>query len=61
MNWNSRRISSIVSNALLEDQVTHDSTTQATIDPEQRAAATIQVNEDCVLAGIGVVRQPGCP
>jgi nicotinate-nucleotide pyrophosphorylase (carboxylating) len=57
MNWNSRRISSIVSNALVEDQATHDSTTQATIDPEQRGAAVIKVNEDCVLAGLGVVQR----
>ena len=55
MNWNSRRISAIVSNALLEDQATHDSTTQVTIDPEQRGAASILVNEECVLAGIGAV------
>ena len=45
----------MVSNALLEDQATHDSTTLATIDPEQRGAASIHVNEDCVLAGIGAV------
>jgi len=57
MNWNSRRISSIVSNALLEDQATHDSTTLATIDPEQRGAASILVNEDCILAGLGAVQR----
>ena len=55
MNWNSRRISAMVSNALLEDQATHDSTTQATIDPEQRGSASIHVNEECVLAGLGAV------
>jgi nicotinate-nucleotide pyrophosphorylase (carboxylating) len=57
MNWNSRRISSIVSNALLEDQAHHDATTVATIDPKQRAAATILVNEDIVLAGIGAIQR----
>jgi len=57
MNWNSRRISSIVSNALLEDQAHHDATTAATIDPKQRAAATILVNEECVLAGVGAVQR----
>ena len=41
MNWNSRRISAILSNALLEDQATRDATTLATIDPQQRATATI--------------------
>ena len=57
MNWNSRKISSIVSHALLEDQATHDSTTHATIDPEQRGAASILVNEDCILAGLGAVQR----
>jgi nicotinate-nucleotide pyrophosphorylase (carboxylating) len=57
MNWNSRRISSIVSNALLEDQALHDATTVATIDPKQRAAATILVNEDIVLAGVGAIQR----
>ena len=47
----------MVSNALLEDQATHDPTTQATIDPEQRGAASILVNEDCVLAGLGAVQR----
>ena len=57
MNWNSRRISAILSNALLEDQATHDATTLATIDPHQRASATILTKEDCVLAGIGAVQR----
>ncbi len=37
MNWNSRRITAILSNALLEDQATRDATTLATIDPQQKA------------------------
>jgi len=57
MNWSSRRISAMVSHALLEDQATHDSTTQATIEPGQRGAASIHVNEVCVLAGIGAVHR----
>ena len=52
MNWNSRRISAILSNALMEDQATHDATTLATIEPHQRAHATILAKEDCVLAGL---------
>jgi nicotinate-nucleotide pyrophosphorylase (carboxylating) len=57
MNWNSRRISSIVANALMEDQATRDATTLATIDPQQKAMATILAKEDCVLAGIASVQR----
>ena len=57
MNWNSRRISAILSNALLEDQATRDATTLATIEPHQRATATIVAKEDCVLAGIGAIQR----
>jgi nicotinate-nucleotide pyrophosphorylase (carboxylating) len=57
MNWNSRRITSILVNALLEDQATRDATTIATIDPQQRATATILAKEDCVLAGIASVQR----
>jgi nicotinate-nucleotide pyrophosphorylase (carboxylating) len=57
MNWNSRRISAILSNALLEDQATRDATTLATIDPQQRATATILAKEDCVLAGVGSIQR----
>jgi nicotinate-nucleotide pyrophosphorylase (carboxylating) len=57
MNWNSRRTSAILSNALLEDQATHDATTVATIDPQQKAAATVLAKEDCVLAGVGAIQR----
>lgn len=57
MNWNSRRITAILSNALMEDQATRDATTLATIDPQQKAMATILAKEDCVLAGIGAVQR----
>jgi nicotinate-nucleotide pyrophosphorylase (carboxylating) len=53
MDWNSRRITSILENALLEDRATRDATSYACIDPNQRAAATILAKEDCILAGIG--------
>ncbi len=55
MNWNSRRISAILANALLEDQATRDATTLATIGPAQKALATIHAKQDCVLSGIGCV------
>lgn len=55
MDWNSRRVTSILENALLEDRATRDATSYACIDPNQRAAATILAKEDCILAGIGCV------
>src|ERR1700756_1144175 len=55
MDWNSRRITAILENALLEDRATRDATSYACIDPNQRAAATILAKQDCILAGIGSV------
>jgi len=55
MDWNSRRITAIVENALLEDRATRDATSYACIDPNQRATGTIIAKQDCVLAGLGAV------
>src|SRR3954463_3826004 len=55
MDWNSRRITAILENALREDSATRDATTYACIDPQQRATGTILAKEDCVLAGLGIV------
>ena len=55
MDWNSRRITAILENALLEDRATRDATSYACIDPNQRAVATILAKQDCILAGIGCV------
>lgn len=55
MDWNSRRITAILENALLEDRATSDATSYACIDPNQKAAATILAKQDCILAGIGCV------
>ncbi|HUQ49114.1 MAG TPA: carboxylating nicotinate-nucleotide diphosphorylase [Terriglobales bacterium] len=55
MDWNSRKITAILENALLEDKATRDSTTYATIDPQQRASATILAKQPCILSGIGSV------
>jgi nicotinate-nucleotide pyrophosphorylase (carboxylating) len=55
MDWNSRRITAILENALLEDRATSDATSYACIDPNQRAAATVLAKQDCILAGIGCV------
>src|SRR5213075_209586 len=55
MDWHSRRITAILENALLEDKATRDATTLATIDPQQRATATVIAKQECVLAGVGCV------
>ena len=55
MDWNSRRLTAILENALLEDRATRDATSYACIDPNQRAAATILAKQDCILAGIGCI------
>lgn len=55
MDWNSRRTTAILENALLEDRATSDATSYACIDPNQRATATILAKQDCILAGVGCV------
>jgi nicotinate-nucleotide pyrophosphorylase (carboxylating) len=55
MEWTSRRLTSILENALLEDRATRDATSYACIDANQRAAATIIAKQDCILAGVGSV------
>lgn len=55
MDWNSRRLTAILENALLEDRATRDATSYACIDANQRAAATILAKQDCILAGIGCI------
>jgi len=55
LDWNSRRTTAIIENALLEDRVTRDATTYACIDPQQRAAGTIIAKHDCILAGLGCI------
>jgi nicotinate-nucleotide pyrophosphorylase (carboxylating) len=55
MDWNSRRITAIIQNALLEDRATRDATSYACIDPNQRATATIIAKQECTLAGLGCI------
>lgn len=55
MDWNSRRITAILENALLEDRATRDATSYACVDPNQKATATIIAKQDCILAGLGVI------
>ena len=55
MDWKSRRITTLLEAALLEDKVANDITTALTIDPALRATATIVAKEPCVVAGIGCI------
>ena len=55
MDWNSRRITAILENALAEDNATRDATTAACIDPAQKAEGTIRTKQECILAGVGAI------
>jgi nicotinate-nucleotide pyrophosphorylase (carboxylating) len=55
MDWNSRRLTAILENALVEDRATRDATSYACIDSNQRASATILAKQDCILSGIGCI------
>ena len=57
MDWTGRRVTAILETALQEDRATHDATTRACIDPQQRATATILAKQDCVLSGLGCVQR----
>ena len=51
MDWKTTRVSTILEQALVEDHVTHDATTELTLDPKLSASAAIVAKQDCVLAG----------
>src|SRR5512135_2387299 len=55
MDWHSRRITTILENALQEDRATRDATSYACIDPNQRASATVIAKQECILGGIGCI------
>lgn len=55
MDWNSRRITAVIENALVEDRATSDATSYACVEPNQRAAGTIIAKQNCILAGIGAI------
>jgi nicotinate-nucleotide pyrophosphorylase (carboxylating) len=57
VDWTGRRVTALLENALKEDCATHDATSQACIDPEQPASATILAKQDCVLSGLGCVQR----
>ena len=55
MDWKSRKVAAVLEAALAEDKATTDVTTALTVEPEQRASATVLVRQDCVIAGLGVI------
>lgn len=57
MDWNSRRTTAIIQNALLEDRATRDATSYACIGANQLATATLLVKQQCILAGIGCINR----
>jgi len=57
MDWSTRRVSTILQNALLEDQAAHDATTCACIDPHLIAVGTVLAKQGCVLAGLGAIQR----
>ena len=52
MDWNNRRVTSLLQNALLEDRANFDATTHACIDAGLVARGTLIAKQDCVLAGL---------
>ncbi len=57
MDWNSRRVTAILENALMEDKATRDATSYACVDSRQKAMAVVLAKQDFVLAGIGVIER----
>jgi len=55
MDWNSKKIRTILEAALAEDKVANDVTTALTIDPGLRASGTIIAKEPCVVSGLGCI------
>lgn len=55
MDWKSSRIDALLEQALVEDKAAGDLTTNLTIDPSLRAAASILAKQDMVVCGLGAV------
>ena len=55
MDWNSKKIRTILEAALAEDKVANDVTTALTIGPGLRASGTIIAKEACVVSGLGCI------
>jgi nicotinate-nucleotide pyrophosphorylase (carboxylating) len=55
MDWKSTRIDALLEQALVEDMAARDATTNLTIDPDLRAAASIIARQELVVCGLGAV------
>lgn len=55
MDWKSTRIDALLEHALVEDMAARDATTNLTIDPDLRAAASIIARQEMVICGLGAV------
>jgi nicotinate-nucleotide pyrophosphorylase (carboxylating) len=55
MDWKSTRIDALLEHALVEDMAARDATTNLTIDPDLRAAASIIARQELVICGLGAV------
>jgi nicotinate-nucleotide pyrophosphorylase (carboxylating) len=55
MDWKSHRNDALLEMALVEDQAAHDSTSNLTLDPDLRAAASIVARQEMVVSGLGSV------
>lgn len=55
MDWETKRVTTILEQALIEDHATHDATTELTLDPKLPASASIIAKQDCILAGWGAI------
>src|ERR1017187_1991519 len=55
MDWKSRRITTLLEAALIEDRVANDVTTALSIDPTLRATGIVVAKASCVVSGIGCI------
>lgn len=55
MDWKSRRVSSLLEAALVEDRVANDITTALTVDSGLRATGIVIAKQPCVVSGLGSI------
>jgi nicotinate-nucleotide pyrophosphorylase (carboxylating) len=55
MDWNSKRVRTILENALAEDKAAQDITTALTVAPRLRATGTIIAKQACIVSGLGCI------
>jgi len=55
MDWNSKRVRTILESALAEDKASQDITTALTVAPRLRATGTIIAKQACIVSGLGCI------